>query len=224
MLTSILILDTETTGADDGACCVEVAAVLYSVTHAATIAAYRSLIAALDNPAQTINRIPEGLVRAAPAPDVVWPQVHALAAGVDALVSHGADFDRRFVPRDVTTAPWICSMNDLAWPRARRPGDNLVALALAHDLGVSHAHRAMVDCDLLARLFTRVVELGTDLQAFLAHGLRPKARFQALVPFERKDEAREAGFRWNEDGQRRWVRTMAVDDAHALPFPVRVIT
>jgi DNA polymerase-3 subunit epsilon len=223
VLTNVLLLDTETTGLDDTAVCIEVAALLYSVPHAATIKAYSSLIFATENPAFDVNRIPPALLAHAPPADMVWPAVGDLVDEAGAIVAHGAEFDRRFVPPSVMGGtPWICSMEDLLWPRAQKPGESLVKLALAHDLGVSHAHRAMVDCDLLARLLTRAAEMGADLEQLLARGLRPKGRFQALVSFHDKDLAKDAGFRWEPEA-RRWVRTMAIEDTGALPFPVRRI-
>ena len=222
MIDSLLLLDTETTGLDETAVCIEVAAGLYSVPYEATVQSFSALCRAPSNPAEKINRIPEALVQTAPPGEIAWARVAELAADVDAVIAHGVDFDRRFVPPGhvLLSKPWICSLEDLAWPRSEKSGESLVKLALAHDLGVSHAHRAAVDVDLLARLFMCVVEMGTDLQAFLAYGLRPKARYQALVPFERKDEAKELGFAW-EPETKRWLKTMATEDTETLPFPVR---
>jgi hypothetical protein len=61
-----------------------------------------------------------------------------------------------------------------------------------------------------------------DLEAMLARGLRPKARF--TVAERGFDEARNAlvkanGFTWDAS-RREWSRTMAIEDAEALPFRV----
>ena len=74
----------------------------------------------------------------------------------------------------------------------------------------------------MARLFTRAKELGVDLSAMLARGLRPKATFVAMVPIEQKDLAKEAGFRW-DPAKKQWKRMMAIEDAEALGFPVKQI-
>lgn len=219
----VLLLDTETTGTDDGALCIEVAAIVFSIKHVAAVRSFSSLLRAGANPARDVNRIPEAMLPDAPLPELVWPAITRMALESDAILCYGADFDRRFVPAHVTIGkPWICAMDDLQWPRATKPRMSLVALALAHDLGVSHAHRAMVDCDLLARLLTRVCEGGVSLETFLARGLRPKARFivaeRGYDP-ARNELAKAAGFAW--DGpSKTWGRTMAIADTQALPFAV----
>ena len=215
----VLILDTEATGLDPKVdAVIEVACILYSIEHATVIESYSSLIRATDNAAEAINRIPPAALVGAEHPDAVWARVMVLTDTADAIVAHNAEFDRGFVRDRLRDAlPWVCSRSDLTWPKQTKPGPSLVSLALEHDLGVATAHRALADCDLIARLFTRAAELGADLRAMLARGMRPKAEFIALVSFDDKDKAKAAGFQW--DAQRKqWKRRMAVEDAAALPF------
>lgn len=221
----VLLLDTETTGTDEGAACVEVAVALFSVPHATVLRSFSSLISHPTNEAEAINGISVDVLAEAPLSAAVWALVNALAREAEAIVSHGAEFDRRFVPEHVAPGlPWICTLEDVLWPRARRPGESLVALALAHGLGVGSAHRAMADVDLLARLLGRVKELGGDVGGMLARGLRPKARF--AVADRRFDPARNElakahGFAWDRPAApKQWSRAMAREDAAALPFEV----
>ena len=65
-MSEIVILDCETTGIDEGAVCIEVALCVYSLTHAAVIDSYSSLIRADANPAESINRISPALLADAP--------------------------------------------------------------------------------------------------------------------------------------------------------------
>jgi len=169
-----------------------------------------------------VNRIPPALLADAPEAANVWAGVAKLCAGVDAVLAHNAEFDRRFVPTSVWSRPWICTMDDLAWPCATRAGEGLVSLTLAHGLGVANAHRALADCDMIARLLTRVHEMGIELVPFLERGLRPKSRYQALVSFESNHIAKDAGFKW-DGAAKMWARTMADEDAAALAFKVRRI-
>lgn len=219
----VAITDVETTGLDPAQHkCVEVAVVLYDAAKACVLEASSSLIRCETNEAEAINRIPVSALQVAPFASDVWPCVAELVSDASAFVAHNAPFDASFYPPALAaTRPWIDTKQDLQWPRGA-PGDKLVTLALAHDLGVSHAHRAMVDCDLIARLLTRVSEMGVDLVPFLKRGLRPKATFLSLAPFERKDEVKAAGFSW-DPAARQWSRTMAVEDAEKLAFPTRRI-
>jgi len=219
----VLITDVETGGLDPEVHpCIEVAAVLYDASHACVVESYASLILASSNEAEAINRIPVSALANAPTPAVVWGTVSELAGRADAFVAHNAPFDKSFYPTDVASLrPWIDTKADLMWPRATL-GYKLVVLALAHDLGVSHAHRSMVDCDLIARLFTRVHEMGVELEVFLRRGLRPKATFLSLAPFEDRAIVKAAGFSWFPE-KKQWLRTMAIEDARSLPFQVKEV-
>lgn len=217
----IAILDTETTGLDDDAVAIEVAVMLYDLAHASPVSTFASVIRAGSNPAETLNHIPEGVVRDAPPPRDVWPEVERLVAEGEAVLAHNAEFDRRFVPPTIAARRWVCTMEDLQWPRGA-PGDGLVKLALAHGLGVATAHRALADVEMLARLLTRVAELGVDLEAFVRRGLRPKATYQACVSYDDREQAKALGFKW-EPATKRWLRRVARDDVAALPFPVREV-
>jgi len=220
---NILLLDTETGGTHEGAPCIEVAVALYSVEYASVIRSCSSLIHAESNEAEHVNRIPVGLLLDAPSAETAYRRLVAIAAGAEAVVCHGAEFDRRMIPAHILAdIPWLCSMTDLVFPRGKGGRESLISLALAHDVGVASAHRAFADVDLLARLFTRAKELGCDLEAMLRRGLRPKARF--AVADRGFDEARNAlvkaaGFTWDA-GRREWGRTMAIEDAETLPFRV----
>ena len=216
----ILILDTETGGLDPAAHpCVEVACILYDLERAEALASYASLIRSATNDAEHVNRIPIALLADAPEAAEVWPIVEALAARADVVVAHRADFDRGFVSEALKRAAWACSKFWIEWPRGRL-GDDLVHLALAHGVGVMHAHRAMTDCDTLSRLFTRAHEMGHDLGAMLEKAMRPRVRVVALVSYDDRLKAREQGFAWDA-GRRQWWREMPDEEIARLPFATR---
>jgi DNA polymerase-3 subunit epsilon len=219
---NILILDTETTGLIPGTDhAIEVAVAIYDLEHACMVRSFSSLIESDTNPAEPINNIPVGVLATAYMRESVWGEVLDWASVTDAIVAHRAEFDYGFSPAALQKAkPWVCSKFDLKWPKQTRLGGGLVPLALEHGLGVATAHRAMSDVELLCRLFTRAHELGEDLRAMMAYGMRPKAKIEALVSFKEKDLAKAAGFQWDGD-QKTWTRTMAIADAEALPFKWR---
>ena len=166
----VLILDTETTGLDPAVDrCIEVGCILYDTKAAAVIASYASLIGQEDtaNAAESINRIAPAMLVSAPTHDFVWNIVKNHAKTADAILAHRAEFDRGFVPLDLRTIrPWVCTKFHVEWPLGKM-GDHLVHLALAHGVGILSAHRALTDCDTLARLLTRVHEMGSDLDLML---------------------------------------------------------
>lgn len=217
---SLLLADTETSGIDPKtSVLLEVAAVWWSVEHACVLKTWSTLVQGARNDAFAVNGIPAEALPLGAAAEPTFKTLRNFADNSDAIVAHNAEFDRGFLPE--LGKPWICSMNDLAWPGAKPGGyTSLIDLALANGLGIASAHRALSDCLLLARLFERLHERGTDLQAFLAHGLRPKGMFVAEVPFAEKDKAKDAGFKWRPE-TKQWVRRLALEDAGKLPFRVR---
>lgn len=221
-----LLLDTETTGfREEGGECIEVAIVVYDILHCAPLLSFASLINATSNAAEAINGIPVAMLQEAPMPELVWNRVFEIAKHCDVIVAHRAEFDRDFVAPEVRDIkPWICSKFDIEWPKTKVIGESLVSLALQHGVGVTAAHRALTDCDILARLFTRVAELGVDLEAMLERGLRPKNLFYSLAPFEKKDIVKAHGFAWDPSRHgKNWYRYMPVSDTEALPFRVRQV-
>lgn len=222
----VLILDTETTGLDPAVdCCIEVACILYDLELATPLASYSSLIRAESNAAEAVNRIPVlALSEAYGARESsqVWAGVAHFANRADAIVAHRADFDRAFVNKPLRTQlPWVCSKFHVEWPRGKS-GDSLVPLALAHGLGIVSAHRAMTDCDILARLLTRVAEMGHPLVALFDRAMRPRVKVAAVVSYDDREMAKAAGFAW-EPKTKTWWRDMPVEEIASLPFTTRAL-
>lgn len=222
-INKVLLIDVETTGLDLFICeCIEVACIIYSVSECAPISSFSSLMYATNNAAEHINEIPVSLLLEAPPADIVWGRVIQMAQQCDALVAHRAEFDRAFSPPELQSRKWICSKFDITdWPKTDKIGESLVPLCLAHGVGVVAAHRALTDCDLMARLFARVAELGVDVSAMLERAMRPKKTFVADVSFNDKDLAKNLGFAWNPD-DRIWWRAMPPDDVHKMLWPFKI--
>jgi DNA polymerase-3 subunit epsilon len=215
-----LILDTETTGLNpEMDATIEVACALYDIEYASVVASFASLIQCDHNSAELVNRIPVRLLIDAPISGSVWPQVVSLALRADVIVAHRAEFDIQFVPKELQKLkPWACSKFDMDFPCGKpERGEHLVHLALAHDVPVYTAHRAMADVDTLVRTFQAAHRLNHDVSNMIARSLRPKGVFQALVSFNDKDKAKEAGFSWNPEAKT-WSRRMFVDEVSKLPF------
>lgn len=219
---TIALLDTETTGLADTDTCIEVSVMVYDLAAASPIRSFSSLIRAEANPAESINRIPVEALRTAPTAESVWRSVAAIVATTEIIVAHRAEFDRRFVAPEIRDAKqWVCSKTEIDWSRGT-PGDSLVTLALAHDIGVAYAHRASADVDLLARILTRSHELGVDLVAMMSKAARPRATYRALVSFDDKEKAKAAGFLF-DGATKAWTKRLVIGEPHTFPFEVREV-
>ena len=220
----ILLFDVESTSLspNDGDC-IELAAVVFSLEHMCVVKAYSTVLrTGKPNPIENINHIPGGVLDDGTAPAQAWASMETWSKSCDYVVGHYCEFDKQWVPQacsSLLAKQWIDTGN-CTWPRQAKPGENLVALCLNHGVGVVDPHRALNDCLLLAMLLRRVHELGHDVQAILAQDLRPKAVFEAMVSYEDREQAKAAGFHWED---RKWTRRMAIEDAERLPFPVREV-
>lgn len=224
----ILLLDTETTSTDPATgLLLEVAFARYSLAHG--LVGVRSTLVRHTTLPDDFGYDVHGIARdlligerpsVADAGTLVYGAATQTAEPLP-IVAWNADFDRAWFPAQEQALPWVDAM-DLEWPR-RPTSRGLAATALAHGVGVVTAHRAAPDVMTMVALFDRARELGADLGAMVAKGLRPRARFQALVSFDDRDKAKAEGFRWEAE-TKRWLRTMAIEDAAALPFATREVT
>jgi len=215
MINRCLIVDTETTALDPAAGrVIEIGAILYSVSCRTPLASFSALLPGETNEAEKINRIPDAALREMTALDLDLKATLALMRShAQVIVAHHAELDRQWFRGEWLAPPWLCTAFDFAWPNATREAGSLIHLALEHGIGVSSAHRAINDCQLIAALFDRM----NDLPAMFDRAMRPKAIFQAIVPFEEKDKAKDAGFKW-DGATKKWTRRMAIEDAAGLPF------
>lgn len=222
-----LLLDTETQGLDARThATIEVAVIVYDIPRRMPLMSFASLLFADRNPAEATNGIPASLLQEAPLAELVWNRIYEMAKRCDVIVAHRAEFDRNFVPAEIRNVrPWVCSKFDLGpWPCCAKIGESLVPLALAHGVGVVQAHRALTDCDILARLLTRASELGMDLSQAFARALRPKSLFYAATSFDQNELVKVHGFAWDPDRYgKNWYRWMPAEDAERLPFRVRSV-
>jgi len=191
-MTLITIIDTETTGTDPEKCLIiEIAAILYSLTHAAPIESVSWLLPCMVNPALAVNGIHPELTMLSADMQLRLDDMEGRSI---AYMAHNAPFDKSFLKRDAI--PFVCSMRDIEWP-VPCGSKALVAIALAHGIGVASAHRAMADCDTISRLLTRVHEMGVDLEQLIARAMRPKVLVRALVSYDDRQLAKDRKFVWS---------------------------
>jgi DNA polymerase-3 subunit epsilon len=143
-------------------------------------------------------------------------RVAELLEGVDLIIAHNAGFDRPFVEHRIAQfaqVNWACSFADIDWKAQGRGSAKLESLAQANGWFYD-AHRAEMDCHaLLAVLAQRLPESAhTGLAQLLQAVARPSYSLQATnAPFEAKDKLKARGYRWNAE-QRVWHTRLKTDD------------
>lgn len=215
------LIDTETTSLEPPPIgkTIEVAVMLFDLKHAQPVASFACLLRGDSNEAFAVNGIPPAMLPEAREPDRVWSAARWIIEPAQVIIAHHAEFDRQFTPD--FDKPWVCTEEDIKWPDRAR-GGSLAHLALSLGLGVASAHRAMADVDTLARILTRMAEKGHDLEAMVRHGMRPKAMFHSLAPYDERETVKQNGFRW-EPTTKIWWRRMAIEDSKELPFRIRMV-
>lgn len=171
-----------------------------------------------------------------PFPDVARPLGQLCEdAEVRFLVGHNArEFDRSFLLAELgrfgcegtwaealAQLPWLDTMTDLPLPedlKARK----LSHLAADHGFLNPFPHRALFDALTSLRLLASY-----PLEEVIRFAEAPAVTLVAWnLPFERKDEAKNAGFQWDAAG-RRWIKTVKdfqVDATRAaVKFETRVV-
>lgn len=222
---NLLFLDVETTGTDpEKDEIIEIGMILYWLEGRTVLQRFSTLLPVDSNPAVHINGIS---VEATQRMRVVIPEVLGANLGTlfhatDYIVAHNADFDRKFMSEfhPALDGTWICTLHDFDWPTESRHHD-LASIAIAHGLTVdgSDLHRAMADCELLRRLFDRI----PDLEARIQDALKPRAVFRAIVSYDDRMLAKDAGFTWDTP-TKRWLKRLKIDAPRDFPFVVQQVT
>ena len=215
----LLIVDCETTGLDPATDrLIEVGAVLFDVGDRAVLSQVSTLLPVRENPVERINRIAARTAQGTPAAVIEQAKelVRTLAVHADAYVAHNVAFDSKWLP-ELSDKRWICTMEDVKWPRARKGHPSVVSLALDYGVPVWAAHRALTDCTYL----TQVMEREPALEMLLAAALEPRQHYVAEVPYDQRQLCKDAGFVWDRQVPKAWSKKLSATEAAALPFPSR---
>lgn len=224
----ITIVDTETTGFRNTDLVVEVAAIFYSLVHAAPVATMSTLIPVKYPPpstlaglsAEEVHGISQDLAAKADAftNSPASAMLNDMLDRSGAILAHGAPFDKRMLKVTNTVyvelleeKKWVCTMDNIHWPR-KHSGKSLQVIALTHGVPIVTAHRALADCDIIARLLTKVWELGYDLVELVSQAMEPHILVQAMVSKESKDLAATRGFHFEREPAPRWVKIVRETD------------
>lgn len=164
---NVLIVDVETTGLDPlkGAVIIELAAILYNVKYRTILQQFSTLFPCDENPVENINNISAASTRVKMPMTLVVPLLCQMADHAQAWVAHNASFDKKFI---ATLDPqpgirfadrkWICTKADFRWP-VHLYRTRLQDVCAAMEVPYVDAHRALTDCDFIAKCFTKVADL-----------------------------------------------------------------
>ena len=221
---TLLIVDLETTGLHpEKSQVIEVAACLFSVEHREIIQSLCFLLPCEgENEAEAINHIKPELTQVSAPWRSSLHLLNEMIADADAMLAHNAAFDSQWFGIGKLPAvhiPWLCTMTDFDW--GCRSAGGLRDLAANHGVPITKAHRALADVELVAG----VLSAREDLDDLMASAVAPKITIIANVTYERRLEAKERGFRWNQP-KRRWEKriTLAQYKSFDYPFTTKVAT
>ena len=210
----VLVLDTETTGLDQGQDKIIELALLRVDLDLGTGLPVGDVVVydGLEDPGVPISKEIEaitGITSAMVAGHRLdEARIASLLDGVDLVIAHNAAFDRPFCEARIPAfaqLPWGCSFADIDWKKEGQSSAKLEYLAL--DKGWFYdAHRAEVDCHALLAVLGQPLPASqvTGLAKIWAASLGPSYRLQATnAPFEAKDLLKARAYRWNAE-QRVW--------------------
>jgi DNA polymerase-3 subunit epsilon len=225
----LLIIDLETTGLDPKKDqVIELGAILYSVPQACVLQQLSTLFPVTENPAEKINHISPKASQLVDDFALPLQQFAQWLTKADYLIAHNVSFDRQWfgmghLPK--VDKKWLCTYDDFVWSKNAQP-TSLINTVLNYGLGVSNAHRALTDCQLIAALFDRVGESGELLPLIMeaiARSEEPKIEAIAKVNYDNRDLAKEWGFRWNSK-TKTWSKKIRPSDlakeSPSYPFKI----
>lgn len=224
---NVLIVDTETTGLDPSIGCqiIELASVLYSVEYKTILQQFSTLLPCRDNPQYSINRINVDATKfSLDSSHKGLLFFESMIDACDYIVAHNAEFDKSFLEADIMCMPssksdyfgkkWIDTC-DFEWPEPLPNGKSLINVALSLGVPVISAHRALTDCLLIASCFDKI----DNLQDKLIDSLKERFIYKAMVSFDHRHLAKNAGFAWDRFNSKSWTKRLTEEESLLNDFP-----
>ena len=221
----ILILDTETTGLDeDKDEVIEIGCILFDVSSRSVLSQASFLFPVNSNEAEYVNGIPAEVTNISQPWEDGLIFFLKLVETSDFIVSHNVEFDRKWFGKGrlpKLDKKWICTLEDINWSfiKSLKSRPSVTDLALSFSIPVWNLHRALSDCFYISEVFKKC----KNLEELLIKATEPRYLYKALVSYEDRSLAKNAGFRWNSPVQGAWSRKLTADEANRLEFSVQII-
>ena len=225
MIEKILILDTETTGLDENREeVIEVGCILFHVASRSVLSQVSFLLPVSKNEAEHINRIPSDISNISQPWEKGLDFFLNLVDSCDLIVAHNAEFDKKWFGKGklpLLNKKWLCSLEDINWSfkKTLKSRPSVTDLALSFEVPVWNLHRALSDCYYLAEVFKKC----KNLEDLLIKATEPRYLYKAIVSYEERTLAKNAGFRWNSPIQGAWTRKLSENEAIKLDFEVQIL-
>jgi len=134
---------------------------------------------------------------------LIWPWVKTS----NFIVAHNAAFDKRFLESAVERnsweydTPWICTLRDVPYP-AHFKSKALNNLAMEHEFLNPFKHRAVFDVLTMLKVLSNY-----NIEEVIQISSEKRYKVRAMVPFGRKDLAKERGYQW-DSGDKTWTQEL----------------
>ena len=219
---SILILDTETTGLDENKEeIIEIGCILFHVSSRSVLSQVSFLFPVVSNNAEHVNGISAEVSNINQPWETGLNFFLELVDCSDLIVAHNVDFDRKWFGKGrlpKIEKDWVCSLDDINWSfkKTLKNRPSITDLALSFGIPVWNLHRALADCFYLSEVFKRC----ENLEDILLKATEPRFLYKAIVSYEERSLAKNAGFRWNTPVEGAWAKKLTAQEAINLDFKV----
>ena len=221
----VLIIDTETTGLDENKDeVIEIGCILFHVSSRSVLSQVSFLLPVSTNEAEYVNGISAEVTNI----DQPWQDglnfFLKLVDYSDLIVAHNVEFDRKWFGKGILPKlekNWICSLEDINWSfqKSLKTRPSVTDLALSFSIPVWNLHRALSDCFYISEVFKKC----NNLEELLLKATEPRFLYKALVSYEERYLAKNAGFRWNTPVEGAWSKKLTAEEASNLDFKVKIL-
>jgi len=221
----ILILDTETTGLDEHKDeVIEIGCILFDVSFKCVLSQVSFLFPVNNNEAEHVNGISAAVTNISQPWEDGLNFFLKLVDCSDLIVAHNVEFDKKWFGKGrlpQLNKTWICSLEDINWSfqKSLKTRPSVTDLALSFSIPVWSLHRALSDCFYISEVFKKC----DNLEEILLKATEPRFLYKALISYEDRSLAKNAGFRWNSPVQGAWSRKLTIEEAKNLDFRVEIL-